>query len=206
MSSDSVPNSPSSTHMVVQMSSSPTLRPIGLSIPADATANLTPLPNCRPHPLIIDGQLDLQALAASRLSPDSAFNVLRDREWTTEGTLAIVKGIVNALHARQREHDLQVETLKNDITQLRNTLAGYEETFDIAPEGFELATDMVAQIEIPIGNGFHRPAKWVKKLEDGCVACYHEGQGPKDTPYIAELYASPEYNAEHPMEPLEPWF
>jgi hypothetical protein len=190
--------------MVVQASSSPTLRPIGLSIPADATANLAPLPNRHPHLLIVNGQLDLQALAASRLSPDSAFNVLRDHEWTTEGTLAIVKGIVNALHARQREHDLQVATLKSNITQLHNTLAGYEETFDIAPEGFKLATDTVAQIEIPIGNGFHHLAKWVKKLNDGCVICYHEGQGPKDTPYIAELYTPPDYESEHPMEPLEP--
>jgi hypothetical protein len=206
MSDYSGPSSPSSTHMVVQTTSSPTLRPVGLSLPADTTPNLTPLPGRRPHPLIIDGQLDLQALAASRLSPDSAFNVLRDREWTAEGTLAIVKGIINALHSRQREHDLQVEALKNNITQLRNTLAGYEETFDIAPEGFELATDAVAQIEIPVGSGFHRPAKWVKKLDDGCVACYHEGQGPKDTPYIAELYAPPDYSDEHPMEPLEPWF
>jgi hypothetical protein len=132
--------------------------------------------------------------------------VLCDHEWTTEGTLAIIKGIVNALHARQWEHDLQVAALKSNITQLRNTLAGYEETFNIAPEGFELATDTVAQIEIPISNGFHRLAKWVKRLDDGCVACYHEGQGPKDTPYIAELYAPPDYKSEHPMEPLEPWF
>jgi hypothetical protein len=38
------------------------------------------------------------------------------------------------------------------------------------------------------------------------VACYHEGQGPKDTPFIAELYALPDYKHEHPLEPLDPWF
>jgi hypothetical protein len=64
----------------------------------------------------------------------------------------------------------------------------------------------VAQIEIPIGNGFHHLAKWVKRLDNRCITCYHEGQGPKDTPFIAELYALPDYENEHPMEPLEPWF
>jgi hypothetical protein len=206
MSGNSALNSPSSTHMVIQTTSSPTLRPIGLSIPTDATINLTPLPNRHPSPLIVNGQLDLHALAASRLSPDSALNVLHDCEWTTEGTIAIVQGIINALHACQTKHNLKVGALKSNIRQLRNTLAGYKETFDIAPEGFELATDTVAQIEIPIGNRFHRPAKWVKRLDDGCVACYHKGQGPKDTPFIPELYAPPDYENEHPMEPLEPWF
>jgi hypothetical protein len=192
--------------MVVQASLSPTLHPIGLSIPTDAPINLTPLPDCHPNLLIVNRQLDLHALAASWLSPDSVLNMLHDHKWTTKGTIAIVQGIVNALHARQTEHDLQVAALKSNICQLCDILAGYEETFDIAPDGFELATDTVAQIEIPIGNGFHCPAKWVKRLDDGCVACYHEGQGPKDTPYIAELYAPPDYESEHPMEPMEPWF
>jgi hypothetical protein len=206
MSDTSAPNSPGSAHMAITMTASPTLRPIGISIPADAIPNLIPLPGRRPNPLIVDGRIDLHALAASCLSPDSAFNVLRDREWTAEGTLAIVKGIINAIHTCQTEHDRKVGELEDNIQQLRNTLAGYKETFDMAPEGFKLATNTVAQIEIPVGNRFHRLAKWVKRLNDGCVACYHKGQGPKDTPYIAELYAPPDYDDEHPMEPLEPWF
>jgi hypothetical protein len=64
----------------------------------------------------------------------------------------------------------------------------------------------MAQIKIPIGNRFHHLAKWVKRLDNGYVACYHKGQGPKDTPFIAKLYAPPNYTDEHPIEPLEPWF
>jgi hypothetical protein len=101
--------------MVVQTSSSPTFRPIRLSIPTNTTLNFTPLLNRHPSPLIVNGQLNLHALAASHLSPDSALNVLCNCEWTTEGTIAIVQGIVNAMHAHQTEYDLKVGKLESNI-------------------------------------------------------------------------------------------
>jgi hypothetical protein len=142
---------------------------------------------------------------ASHLSPNSAYNVLHDCKWTQEGTLTIVKGIINLVHACQTEHKLKVRKLESDICHLCDLVASYEETFNMALEGFELATDSVSWIQIPIGHGFHHPAKWVKCLNNGCMACFHEGQGEKDTPYIAKLYAPANYNNKHPLEPLKPW-
>jgi hypothetical protein len=152
-----------------------TLHPIGISLPDNQLPNLITPPEQHPHPLIvngrcphplivneqcphpliIDGCLDLHALTTSHLSPDSTFNILHDCKWTTEGTLAIVKGIVNVIHAHQAEHDLKVRKLESDICHLHDTVARYKETFNMSPEGFELATNLVAQIQIPIGMGFH---------------------------------------------------
>jgi hypothetical protein len=147
----------------------------------------------------------LVALSAARLSPDSALNLLRQRDWSPESTVAIVTGIVNATHKRTEDAATTIASQRATIDRLRGAVANYEEIYDMAPDGYELATESVAEIQIPVGSGFYRPAKWVRRLDDGRVACFHDGQGPKDTPYVADLYAPANYKEEHPLEPLEPW-
>ena len=62
---------------------------------------------------------------------------------------------------------------------------------------------------IPLGNGVFKLAKWIKKLEDGRVAGFHEQQGPNESPHIIDLYAQADmvrHGEENPIEPLPTWF
>ena len=62
---------------------------------------------------------------------------------------------------------------------------------------------------IPLGDGVFKPAKWIKKLEDGRVAGFHEQQGLNESPYIIDLYAEADtagHGEENPIEPLPAWF
>jgi hypothetical protein len=67
----------------------------------------------------------------------------------------------------------------------------------------------VPHFYIPLGNGVFKLAKWIKKLEDGRVAGFHEQQGPNESPHIIDLYAQADtvgHGKENPIEPLPAWF
>ena len=62
---------------------------------------------------------------------------------------------------------------------------------------------------IPLGDGVFKPAKWIKKLEDGHVAGFHMDQGPNESPYVIDLYAQADtvgHGKENPIKPLPAWF
>jgi hypothetical protein len=44
-------------------------------------------------------------------------------------------------------------------------------------------------IEIPCRDGNHHPARWVRRLDQGQVAGYTDGDTPNDLPIIINLYA-----------------
>jgi hypothetical protein len=67
----------------------------------------------------------------------------------------------------------------------------------------------VPHFYIPLGDGVHHPAKWIKRLADGRVTGYHEGQGPNESPHIIDLYVQADmigHGEENPIELLPAWF
>jgi hypothetical protein len=73
-----------------------------------------------------------------------------------------------------------------------------------APEGYEENNGRV-DILVPVQDGYHHPAKWVQRLDDGRVALL-TGLCNKEEPYIADLYASPNHNNNNPINALPSWF
>ena len=80
--------------------------------------------------------------------------------------------------------------------------------FNRPPDGYIKNDGQVPHFYIPLGDGVHCPTKWIKRLEDGRVAGYHEGQGPNESPHIINLYAQAdtvEHGEENPVVPLPTW-
>jgi hypothetical protein len=78
-----------------------------------------------------------------------------------------------------------------------------------APKGYIINDGHIPHFYIPLGDGVFCPAKWVKRLEDGRVAGYHNGQGPNESPYIIDLYAQADtigHGEENLIELLPAWF
>jgi hypothetical protein len=130
---------------------------------------------------------------------------MQSHDWTPEGSIAIVTGIVNAANRQAEETATKIKELQDNINNLWATVANYEEVYDMAPNGYELATDQIVQVQIPVSSGFYKTAKWVKHLNNGRIVVFHDDQGPKDTPYVANLFTPTSYSEEHPLKPMEPW-
>jgi hypothetical protein len=82
----------------------------------------------------------------------------------------------------------------------------YEQTFNEPPEGYEVNDGKVANFHIPVSGGLYQETKWVRLNDDGTVSGYHGSQGPNERPYVIDLYATPDYSIDSPLEPLSAWF
>jgi hypothetical protein len=122
---------------------------------------------------------------------------------------AITKGLLATIARRNTQENIEIHRLKEQISGLHDRVEHYENIFEHAPDGYIENDGRVPHFFIPLGDGVFKPAKWVKKLEDGRVAGFHEQQGPNESPYIIDLYAQADmvgHGEENPIEPLPAWF
>jgi hypothetical protein len=82
----------------------------------------------------------------------------------------------------------------------------YKDTFNEPPMGYVLNNRKISNFHIPVGNGLYQEAKWIRLNNDGTVSGYHSSQGPNKQPFIINLYATPDYSVDSPLEPLPPWY
>ena len=105
----------------------------------------------------------------------------------------ILQAITNRLLSTIAQHEAQttskVRHLKEQINCLYDCMEHYKNQFKQAPNSYIANDRQIPHFYIPLGNGVHSPAKWVKRLEDGRVTSYHKGQGPNESPYVIDLYA-----------------
>src|SRR6266478_4303517 len=106
--------------------------------------------------------------------------------------------------AEAAEHKAVVNKLEEDLEYAQSCLLDYQETFVKAPDGY-VANDRLPTFTIPLGEGSDVPAKWIKQLDDGCVAGHSEHDGTGDLPYVKEIYAAPQDSALDPAEVLPFW-
>jgi hypothetical protein len=95
---------------------------------------------------------------------------------------------------------------KDRVHHLEQKVLHYEEAFNNPPEGYELNTGKVTNFHIPVSEGLYQEAKWIRLNDDGTISGYHASQGPNEQPYIIDLYATPDYSIDSPLEPLPAWF
>jgi hypothetical protein len=122
---------------------------------------------------------------------------------------AITKGLLATIARRDAHENIEIHHLKEQIAGLHDRVEHYENIFERAPDGYIENDGQVPHFFIPLGNGVFKPAKWIKKLEDGWVAGFHKQQGLNDPPYIIDLYAQADtvgHGKENPIEPLPAWF
>ena len=122
---------------------------------------------------------------------------------------AITKGLLATIARRDAQENIEIRRLQEQVAGLHNRVEHYENIFERAPDGYIENEGRVPHFFIPLGDGVFKPAKWIKKLEDGRVAGFHTDQGPNESPYIIDLYAQADmvgHGEENPIEPLPAWF
>ena len=122
---------------------------------------------------------------------------------------AITKGLLATIARRDAQEASEICCLNKQIRGLHDHVEHYENIFERAPDRYIKNDGRVPHFYIPLGDGVLKPAKWIKKLEDGRVARFHEQQGPNEAPYIIDLYVQADtigHGKENPIEPLPAWF
>jgi hypothetical protein len=122
---------------------------------------------------------------------------------------AITKGLLTTIARHDAKEARKIRRLNKQIHGLHDHIEHYGNIFEWAPDGYIENNGQVPHFYIPLGDGVFKPAKWIKKLEDGKVAGFHKQQGPNESPYIIDLYAQADtvgHGKENPIEPLPTWF
>jgi hypothetical protein len=122
---------------------------------------------------------------------------------------AIAKGLLTTIAQRNAQEASEIRRLKEQVCRLHDHIKHYENIFEQAPNGYIENDGQVPHFYTPLGDGVFKPARWIKKLEDGRVAGFHEQQGPNESPHIIDLYAQADtvgHGEENPIEPLPTWF
>jgi hypothetical protein len=122
---------------------------------------------------------------------------------------AITKGLLATIARCDAQEVSEIHRLNEQICGLHDCVEHYENIFERAPDGYIENDGQVPHFYIPLGDGVFKPVKWIKKLEDGRVAGFHEQQGPNESPYIIHLYAPADtdgHGKENPIKPLPTWF
>jgi hypothetical protein len=122
---------------------------------------------------------------------------------------AIAKGLLTTIARCDTQEASEIRCLKEQIHGLYDRVEHYENIFEWAPDGYIENDGWVPHFYIPLRDGVFKLAKWIKKLEDGRVARFHEQQGPNESPHIIDLYAQADtvgHGEENPIELLPTWF
>jgi hypothetical protein len=119
---------------------------------------------------------------------------------------SIANGLLQTIADREMSTSVATRRYKERLHHLEQKVLHYEQTFNEPPEGYELNNGKVSNFHIPVGEGLYQEAKWVRLNDDGTVSGYHSSQGPNEWPYVIDLYATPDYSVDSPLEPLPAWF
>ena len=171
---------------------------------AQMSSNASPVENHVPlpvHPVESPEPPMSPATIATTLAahPDFNADILR----------AITKGLLATIARRDAQENIEIRRLNEQIRGLHDHVEHYENIFEKAPDGYIENDGRVPHFYIPLGEGVFKPAKWIKKLEDGRVAGFHTDQGPNESPYVIDLYAEADtagHDESNPIEPLPTWF
>src|SRR6266481_776231 len=177
-------------------------------IPCQLSAGHTPYPRAPDVPIELN-------IPLGRLSPQSVWNAIATTNLDPPALRTIIDALVetsNSCHQQYlrqarteaAEHKAAIDKLEENLEFAESRLLDYQETFVKAPDGY-VANNRLPTFTIPLGEGSNVPAKWIKQLDDGCVAGHSEHDGTGDLPYVKEIYATPQDSALDPAEVLPFW-
>jgi hypothetical protein len=116
----------------------------------------------------------------------------------------IARALAQTAIERTEESQRRINSLSEQVQGLGDRLMGYEETFEQAPDDFQLNNNY-PNLKIPIGDGLWHPTKWIKQGEDGFMYAYTDRDGIHDLPYLIPIYAQP-VKSSNPVTALLRWF
>ena len=142
------------------------------------------------------------------LSPTSVQNVLATTpNPTADQFKSIINGLAATIRIRDDVHREKVEGLEADIANLQQQLNNDDNDDGLTkcPPGYEENNGHLPNFTIPLNDGTERFACFIKQLDDRRVAGLHSLAKGEEEACIIELYASPDYSSDKPLEPLPTW-
>jgi hypothetical protein len=121
--------------------------------------------------------------------------------------LNIAKGLATTIQKREQQNTLAALAFDNKISDLERWLDNYRNTVLLPmserPEGYVINDETrVPNFVIPMGDGDHQQAYWVKQLAEGQVAGLPREYVLRQTPFVTEVYASLATGQEDVMGPV----
>ena len=140
------------------------------------------------------------------LSPTSVQNVLTatpnpspDQFWS------IINGLANTIGIRDDVHWEKVKGLEAELAVLQQRMDKDNDGLAKCPPGYEENKGRLPNFTIPLDDGTEWFACFIKQLDNGRVVGLHSGAKGEEEAWIIELYASPDYTSDKPIEPLPSW-
>jgi hypothetical protein len=118
----------------------------------------------------------------------------------------IANGLLQTIANREAATAVSMKRYEDRILHLEQCILHYEDTFNSPPTSYVLNNGKITNFHIPVGDGLYQEAKWIRLNNDGTVSGYHATQGPNEQPHIIDLYASPDFSVNSPLEVLPSWF
>jgi hypothetical protein len=118
----------------------------------------------------------------------------------------ITNGLLQTIADREASTSVATKRYEDRLHHLEQKILHYEATFNHPPVGYEVNNGKVANFQIPVGDGLYQEAKWVRLNDDGTVSGYLDTHSPNQQPFTIDLYATPDYSVDSPVEPLPAWF
>jgi hypothetical protein len=141
------------------------------------------------------------------LSPRTVHSTLQSNANIDNTMLrTIANGLLQTIADREASTSVATKRYEDHLHHLEQKVLHYKETFNHPPPGYELNNRKIANFQIPVGDRLYQEAKWIRLNNNGTVSGYHSTQGPNQQPYIIDLYASPDFSIDLPLEPLPAWF
>ena len=140
------------------------------------------------------------------LSPTSVQNVLAATPNPSPDQFrSIINGLANTIRIRDDVHREKVEGLEAEIAVHQQQINDDGDGLAKCPLGYEENNGCLPNFTIPLDDGTEQFTCFIKQLDNGRVAGLHsEAKGEEDA-WIIELYASPDYTSDKPLELLPTW-
>jgi hypothetical protein len=119
---------------------------------------------------------------------------------------SIANGLLQTITNREADTAVAIKRYEDQLHSLEQHVLHYEGTFNEPPEGFMLNNGQVTNFHIPIGDRLYQEAKWIQLNDDRTISGYTAMQGPNKQPYIIDLYTTPDYSIDSPVNSLPAWF
>src|SRR6266850_3421592 len=100
----------------------------------------------------------------------------------------IANGLLSMIAKQETKATMNHHHFMEQVKGLQEWVLHYEETFECTPEGYILNDSHVPHFHIPVGNGLHHLAKWIKLNEDGTVLGYADIDSTSSQPHTSSTY------------------
>ena len=118
---------------------------------------------------------------------------------------SIISGLANTIWIRDNVHWEKVKGLEAQLAVLQQRVDNEDDGLEKCPPGYKENWECFLNFTIPLDDGTEQFACFIKQLNNGRVTGLHSGAKGEQEAWIIELYASPDYTTDKPMEPLPSW-